>query len=144
LNQIAVVALFAMLQAPALPVRTIARGSRSDVTARAELVVRTSGTWRLVWARHEGGGTAPFVDFDRDMVIAVFAGSRSVSDGAVDVLSVAREGRTLVVRYRENHPAADGAGAHAGSAPFHFVAVPRTRGPVRFIEVRELRSASPQ
>jgi hypothetical protein len=118
--------------------RTIAQGTDSKVNARTELVARTAGSWQLIWFKHHGTYDAPPIDPSREMILAVFAGSRLTGVSGVHVISVSREDRALVVRYRlqSGEPTLRDAGAR--TTPFHIIAVPADRGAVRFVEVRDL------
>jgi hypothetical protein len=118
--------------------RTIAQGTDSKINARTELVARTAGSWQLIWFKHYGTYDAPPIDPSREMILAVFAGSRLTGVSAVHVISVNREDRTLVVRYRLQSGDATLRDAGTRTTPFQIIAVPADRGAVRFVEVRDL------
>jgi len=120
-------------QAPA-PLRTLARGRDSRITAHHELVARTAARWQLIWHEHTGSSAAPDVDFSPDMVIGVFGGSGG-PDASIEIVGVTREGGSVVVRYREQRSPVDRMSRTATIAPFHIVVVPANRVPVRFVVV---------
>jgi hypothetical protein len=121
-----------------IPFRTVAEGTDSKIDARHELVARTTGRWQLIWFKHRGTYDAPPIDPRREMILAVFAGSRLNGVSAVHVVSVNREGRTLVVRYRLQSAEAPPQDAGTRTTPFQIIAVPVDRAAVVFLEVRDL------
>ena len=80
------------------------------------------------------GARAEPIDFAHEMVLAVFAGAGSFSGYRVDIFSVAREGGSIVARYRREPVRGL---AMPNAAPYQIVAVPRDQRKVRFIEGRE-------
>ena len=136
---ITVLAIAAATQADvSIPFRTVAEGTDSKIDARYELVARTAGSWQLIWFKHRGTYDAPPIDPSREMILAVFAGSRATGVSAVHIVSVNRESRTLVVRYRLQ--SVEAAAGHAGTptTPFQIIAVPVDRAAVRVVEVPDL------
>jgi hypothetical protein len=124
----------------AVAFRTIVQGTDSKIDARRELVAHTAGAWQLIWFKHRGTYDAPPVDPSREMVVAVFAGSRPTGAHTVHVVSVNREGRTLVVRYRLQTAQA-AARIDGTTTPFHIIAVPQDGVAVKFLEVRDVYPA---
>jgi hypothetical protein len=63
---------------PASPWRTLDQGNDSGIFAYETAVARSPAQYAALWSRHRptGGATAPAVDFAKEMVIAVFLGSR--------------------------------------------------------------------
>jgi len=121
---IAVLVAAAILQA-SLPMHPIEHGLNSDIDARRQVAVRTAGEWSTLWAQHAGERPKPAVDFSKDMLVAVFMGSRPTAGFTVDITGVREEGATLVVSYRETRPSPDSVAAQVLTSPFHIVAVPR-------------------
>jgi protease stability complex PrcB-like protein len=112
--------------------RTIARGAHSNVDGPRQAVVRTPAEWTALWRAHDYDTPAPAVDFSREMVVAVFMGSRPTAGYTVEIVSVKEAGGSLVVSYREQSPARDALTAQVLTAPFHIAAVPKFVGDVRF------------
>jgi hypothetical protein len=96
------------------------------------VTARTAGEWDAVWKRHAPGRPQPQVDFSREMVVGVFAGSRNSAGYSVDIVSAQDQQGTLVVRYREVVPARGAVTAQIITSPYQLVAVPRHDGTVRF------------
>jgi hypothetical protein len=94
--------------------------------------VRTAAEWNALWRQHSPDREQPPVDFGREMVVAVFMGSRPTAGFNVEVVSAQVEEGVLVVRIRETRPPGDRVLAQVITSPYHLVAVPRHNGDVRF------------
>ena len=125
------VALF-LQAAGALPVRTLDRGAQSGIQTTRREVVRTATVWNALWAAHASGRPAPEVDFSRDMVVAMFAGSRPSAGYSIEIVSVERENGALTVKFRESAPPSDAMVAEVLTSPFHLAVVQRAQGQARF------------
>jgi hypothetical protein len=120
--------------APATFVRTVAEGTDSPIREHLEILVRTSDEWRTLWGRFAPERAQPAIDFAQEMVVGVFLGPRRREGRVVEIVSVAREGANVVIRYREGNP--DGQSRSGTTAPYLLVAIPRDPRPVRFIQER--------
>ena len=78
----------------------------------------------------------PSVDFAKNMVLAVFLGSRSSAGYGVEITEVRSDGDGLVVRWAERRPGRDQMSAQVMTAPSQLVSVPRHAGEVRFEKVQ--------
>ena len=118
------VLLAAILQA-GIPMHSIDKGLTSNVDAARQVAVRSAGEWSTLWTQHGGGRAKPSVDFSKDIVLAVFMGSRSSGGFTTEITGVRQDGATLVVSYRETRPAPDSVAAQILTSPYHIVAVPK-------------------
>jgi len=122
------IATFLMtLQAPA-PVRSIEKGLDSQLDTARQATARTAAEWEALWRLHGGERTRPAVDFGKEMVVAVFMGSRPTAGFSVEIVGTRVDGSALVVQYREKRPAADAFVAQVLTMPYHIAAVPRRAG----------------
>ena len=130
------VLLAAILQATT-PMRPIDKGLNSQIDEARQTVVRTTADWSKLWTEHAGADRkAPAVDFSKDIVLAVFMGTRSSTAFSAEIVRARTEGATLVVSYKETRPAPGGVAAQILTAPFHIVAVPKgTATDVKFERV---------
>jgi hypothetical protein len=112
--------------------RSLEKGTQSFVDSPVQVTARTPGEWDAVWKRHAPGRPAPQVDFSREMVVGVFAGSRNSAGYSVEIVSAEDQQGTLVVRYREAVPARGAVTAQIITSPYQLVAVPKHAGAVRF------------
>ena len=111
---------------------TVAQGSRSGIEQSREAIARTPEEWKTLWKAHGGAESLPAVDFSREMVAAVFPGTRPTGGYRVEITAARREGQSLVVEYMERRPGADAIVSQALTSPFHIVRLPRHDGPVIF------------
>ena len=118
------VLLAALLQA-AVPLRSIDKGPMSQIDSARQSVARSAGEWSTLWTQHAGDRARPAVDFNREMVLAVFLGTRSSGGYAVEIVGAREEGGALVVTYRESRPQPGTVAAQVLTSPYHVVAVPK-------------------
>ena len=135
--------LAAWLQAGAPPppvhkpmLRTIDKGTESNVDDAKTVVVRDAAAWKKLWQGHAPDRALPAVDFSSEMVVAVFLGSRPTSGYDVAIEGVREERGALVVTYRETAPAREAMTAQILTAPYHLAAVPARAGDVRFEKIK--------
>lgn len=107
----------------------------SGIDRAQQTVVRTEAEWRALWQEHAPGRPAPAVDFNKQMVLAVFLGSRPSGGYMIQITQVRDEGTGLVVEWMEGRPAPGTSAAAVMTAPSFLAAVPRRDGPVRFEKV---------
>ena len=65
---------------------TINSDMMSAIDRAEQIVARTPAEWQTVWQRHAPGRPAPSVDLAKNMIVAVFLGSRP--SGGVGVPSI--------------------------------------------------------
>jgi hypothetical protein len=104
----------------------------SGVDRLEQVVVRSAAEWQSLWQRHAPGRPAPTVDFTRNMVLAVFLGSRPSGGYQVEITGVRSDGKGLVVEWTERRPGPGQMAAQVLTSPSHIVTVPRQDGEVRF------------
>lgn len=113
--------------APTVAYQTVDTGRISSIREPSELVIRDAAAWTALWQRHAGTARpVPAINFDKDMVIAVFAGE-SVWSNALVVLRIVREPDRLVVFYAMADMKPLPISQQVTSAmPFHIVRVPKS------------------
>jgi len=127
-----------LAQGTAPAFRTIDRGVQSNIDSPRQAVARTPAEWEALWRAHSGAGRrgagaeAPNIDFDREMVVAVFSGSRPTGGFSVAIVSATQRDDTLVVAYNETSPQPGAIAAQVLTFPYHIVAVPKHTGRVTF------------
>jgi PrcB C-terminal len=123
-SMIAMTALLMMTLASA-PLRSIDKGLDSQMDDGRQATVRSAVEWEKLWRLHAGERARPAVDFGREMVVAVFLGSRPTAGFSIEIVDAREEGDALVVQYRETRPPAGGIVAQVLTSPYHIVAMPR-------------------
>ena len=131
---IPLVLAFALMQT-ASGIVSVSQGSRSAIDQPKETTARTPAEWQALWKEHGPGDAAPAVDFTKEMIAAVFLGTRPTGGYAVEIRSMRRDGQTLVIEYTERRPGPDAIVTQALTSPFHIVRMPRVEGPVTFRRV---------
>lgn len=111
---------------------TVAAGGRSAITEAQHTVVRSETDWQALWRRHGGRDAAPAVDFSREIVAAVFLGTRPTGGYRVDITAARREAEALVIDFVERRPQPGALVTQALTSPFHIVRLPQVDLPVRF------------
>jgi hypothetical protein len=120
-----------MLQSsPAM--RVLEGGAQSFIDSPRTVVARTQSEWEALWKVHAPSRDIPKVDFEREMVVAVFGGSRNTAGYSVQVVGTEEQGSVLVVRYRETTPRPAAILAQVVTFPHQIVAIPKYGGTVRF------------
>ena len=125
-------ASFSMVYAQVSSVRTLEKGTQSNIDDRLTASVTTDAEWTALWKKHNFDKPAPKVDFAKEIVVAVFMGSRPTAGFAVEIVSAAERDGKLIVTYRETVPGPGAISAQVLTAPYHIAAVPKSALPVTF------------
>jgi PrcB C-terminal len=128
--------LMAFLQAVVPPVRSLDKGSASQISIPREVIVRDRAEWAALWSAHAPGRPQPEVDFSSEMVVGVFVGTRPTAGFAVEIVGYRAVGSDVVVQYAEAIPPRGAITAQVLTSPFHLVVVPKQTGNVTFEKVR--------
>ncbi len=123
-----------------VPFETIMQGSHADRREAGEEVARSQSEYERIWRQTQSGratepdveGGATEVDFDDEMVIALFMGQQSTGGYAIEVDEVRVDEQTATVYYRERRPGPDEIVTQALTSPYHLVRLPRLSQEVRF------------
>lgn len=115
--------------------RTVERGSQSNIDSQSRVVVRSAAEWTKLWKTHNFDKPEPRVDFDEEMVVGVFMGSRPTGGYTVEIVSLADKDGTLVVSYRETSPRPGTMTAQVLTFPYHLIATAKRSGDVTFEKV---------
>ena len=118
--------LMTSLPAPAVPVRSIDQGFDSQMDDARQATARSAVEWEKLWRQHAGERGRPAVDFGKEIVVAVFLGSRPTAGFSIEIVGTREDGAGLVVQYRETRPPAGGITAQVLTSPYHIVAVPKS------------------
>ena len=114
----------------------------SGIATAGVEVVRDADAWAALWRRHKANILPPLpvpaVDFQRYMVIGVFAGSKPNGCYGMTVANVVQAGGKLQVTRIDHEPAPERMCPQVIVAPAQLILVPRSELPV----VVAARSAS--
>ncbi len=112
-----------ILEAPST--RTIEKGDQSNVDDARQVLVRNEAEWTKLWQQHNPDRPRPKVDFSKEMVVAVFMGSRPNAGFSTAIVSATAVNGALMVRYSESKPAPGMVSAQILTFPYHLVAIPK-------------------
>ena len=116
-----------------VPFTTVEWGQSSEIRRPRLVVIRTQHGFNGLWQEHQRTFVPGHIriDFNRFMVIGAFAGEMPSTASGVSIRSIERDRRGLLVHY--GYCRGVGLGDML-TYPYHLVAVPSARGPVRFVE----------
>ena len=129
------IVLAALLQSAPPPLRTVGKGPMSAIEQPRQVTVRSAAEWGALWKENGAGAPLPAVDFSREMVVGVFAGTRPTAGYGVEIVRAIGNSSTLVVEYVETAPPRDAITAQILTAPYHLAAIPKRDGTVIFKKV---------
>ena len=128
------------IQADPLPLRSIAKGAVSGITEPRKDVIRDAESWEKFWGKHRAqakdGAALPAVNFTNELVIAVTLGRKHTGGYTVEIVRAEPDDQHLLVTVRRTAPRPGALSLQVLTAPFHFVAVPRSALPVQFTEAK--------
>ena len=110
-----------ILEAPGT--RTIEKGEQSNIDDAKQVLVRNEAEWTKLWNQHAPDHPRPRVDFAKEMVVAVFMGSRPNAGFSTTITSAMAANGALLVKYKETAPAAGAVSAQILTFPYHIVAI---------------------
>ena len=117
--------LIAAILQTSVPIRSLDRGAMSQIDGARQAVARSDAEWRMLWSQHAGDRARPAVDFSKEMVVAIFLGTRPTAGFSVEIVGAREEGAMLIVSYRETRPQPGIVTAQVLTSPYHLVAVPK-------------------
>lgn len=120
-------------------IRELGRGAYSGMNVATNRVIKTEGEWEKLWKRHGAirvpPEPAPAVDFEKEMVVAVFMGQKSTGGYAIEIKRIETTALRLRIIVERKEPGPDAIVTQALTAPFHFVAVGRSELKPEFVGV---------
>jgi len=122
-----------------LPIRVLAKGAFSGIREARQEVINDAEHWEKLWNQHATSAGSeekiPAVDFSKEMVIVAAMGTRRTGGYSIEIVRVEPGGKTLSIAVRKSSPPPGAITIQALTAPFHFVAVPKSDLKPRFVEV---------
>lgn len=100
------------------------------------LVIKTEDQWREVWEKLRflrlPRPELPKIDFEKEMVVAVFMGECTSGGYSIEIINIIRTEEEIVVVVEEKEPLPESLRTMALTQPYHVVVVKRSPLPVRF------------
>jgi hypothetical protein len=107
--------------------RSVVKGYRSGVRAPLQMVARSQSEWDALWRQHAFDGAssrpAPAIDFDREIVVALFLGDKPTGGYDVRISRADQTHDTLTIHYQERTPPPGALVSQAWTQPFHIVRI---------------------
>ena len=107
--------------------KTIAKGLRSGIREPSQIAIRSQTEWQKLWRQHSSVSTAPAplptVDFDKEIVAAVFLGEKPSGGYGIEISSAEVVGSSLTVFVKETSPKPGAIVTQAINQPFHIVRI---------------------
>ena len=125
-----------------VPFSTIEKGITSGIQERKLIVLKTAKEWRDLWQAHSSiripPPPLPSVDFDREMIVAVFSGEKRSGGYGIEIAKIEEDGAKgqLRVFFRETQPPPGSMTLQALTQPFDIVKTNKTVLPVAFLSER--------
>jgi hypothetical protein len=123
-----------------LTIRSLKKGAFSGISDAKEEVIKTAAQWEKLWKQHGASGREsgkiPAVDFSKEMVVAATMGTKRTGGYAIEIVGVEARDKTLRISVKKTSPPPDAMTIQALTAPFHFVAVPKSDLKPEFVEVK--------
>jgi len=120
---------------------TIERGFFSGFTEKKNWVIKTQEQWTELWNVHTltriPHPAPPAVNFEKEMVLAVFIGQRPTGGFAAEITKIKKYGNELIVFFTEVKPAPDALVTQVLTQPYHIIKIEKNSLPVKFKKVEE-------
>jgi hypothetical protein len=126
--------------AQTLPIRSLKKGAFSGIREMKQEVVKSADAWEKLWKQHStAAGSSdkiPAVDFSKEMVVVAMMGTKRSGGYTIEIVDVEARDKTLKISVKKTSPPPDAMTIQALTAPFHFVAVPKSDLKPEFVEVK--------
>jgi len=126
--------------AQTLPIRSLKKGAFSGVREAKQEVVKSADAWEKLWKQHTTSAgeseKIPAVDFSKEMVVVATMGTKRTGGYTIEIVGVEAKDKTLRISVKKTSPPPDAMTIQALTAPFHFVAVPKSDLKPEFVEVK--------
>lgn len=107
--------------------QSVGKGYRSGVRAPMQIVIRNQSEWEAIWHQHVGSDSnsrpAPAIDFDKEIVVALFLGDKPTGGFDVRISRAEQSNNTLTILYQERSPTPGSMVVQAWTQPFHMVRI---------------------
>jgi hypothetical protein len=121
------------------PFVTLDKGFSSGIRERKFVVAKTEQEWQDLWRAHGAKVSPPkeppSVDFEKEMVVAVFLGERHSGGYRIEIVRIEEDlqNRQLTVGWRETKPPPGAMTIQALTQPYQIVKLKTSEFPVAFV-----------
>ena len=122
------------------PIRSLKKGAFSGIREGKQEVVKSADAWEKLWKQHATAAgeseKIPAVDFSKEMVVVATMGTKRTGGYTIEIVGVEAKDKALRISVKKTSPPPDAFTVQALTAPFHFVAVPKSDLKPEFVEVK--------
>jgi hypothetical protein len=111
---------------------SISRGQASSISDQRQLVIRDEQGFQDIWQQIDDVSGLPEIDFENNMVIAVFMGERPTGGYGIEIESIDEYPDRITVNIAETEPGPDELTTQALTYPYHIVTTENTDKEVGF------------
>lgn len=108
----------------------ISKESYSGHNERKNYVIKEVSEWKNLWGMVHIGTTPkpvlPDINFDNEMIIAVFQGMHSTGGYSIEITQIIEKDKSLEIFIKETSPAPGSVTTQAVTQPYHIVKTKRT------------------
>ena len=126
--------------AQSLPIRSLAKGALSGIKEAKQEIIRDAAAWERFRKQHsiseQSAQKVPPVDFSKEMIIAATMGTKRTGGYTIEIVRVEPTEKTLKIFVKRTSPPPGALTIQALTAPFHFVAVPKSDLKPEFVELK--------
>jgi len=126
--------------AQTLPIRSLKKGAFSGIREAKQEAVKSADAWEKLWKQHATTAgeseKIPAVDFSKEMVVVATMGTKRTGGYTIEIVGVEAKDKALRISVKKTSPPPDAFTVQALTAPFHFVAVPKSNLKPEFVEVK--------
>ena len=125
-------------EAQTLPIRSLKKGAFSGIREAKEEFVKSADAWEKLWKQHSSAvgqsEKIPAVDFSKEVVVVATMGTKRTGGYSIEIVGAEAKDKTLKISVKKSSPPPDAMTIQALTAPFHFVAVPKSNLKPEFVE----------
>jgi len=126
--------------ARSLPIRLLAKGALSAIKEAKQEVIRDAAAWERFRKQHsiseQSTEKIPPVDFSKEMIIAATMGTKRTGGYTIEIVRVEPTEKSLKIFVKRTSPPPGALTIQALTAPFHFVAVPKSDLKPEFVDAK--------
>jgi hypothetical protein len=120
--------------------KTLAKGSVSGITEPKQEVIKETDIWEKLWTKHTGRSIPvekmPAVDLSKEMIVMVTMGRQRTGGYLIEVVKIEPSDRQLRITVKRTSPRSGALTTQALTAPFHFVAIPKSDLKPEFVDLK--------
>lgn len=113
------------------------KGLQSGYTFPSKFIIETEVQWEEVWDKIHRfrlpRPELPKIDFETEMVIAVFMGVQKSGSYDIRIVEILQAEKEIRVMVRQREPSPDTVQTMALTQPYHVVVIEKSPLPIRFI-----------